>query len=191
MHAYEQIPLHLAGYAIAAWLILLHLWMLVKSNNAMEFFKKFPRNHTIGSILMAMGMIWFWFLIAPFNSPIETDLGEFNGFKSILLILVPIVTFLLITGVKEFLAVRGLGVLALMAAAPLLKAAFIEPATGKILVPIFAYMVLTIGLFCVGMPYLLRDAITWAIAETSRFKALAAAGLLYGIAVLACSIIWW
>ncbi|MFT5882242.1 MAG: hypothetical protein ACI9FG_000742 [Crocinitomicaceae bacterium] len=191
MHAYEDIPLNLAGYAIAVWLILLHLWMLVKSDEAMAFLKKFPRNQIAGAILMSIGMTWFWFLIVPFKSPIAMDLGEFNGAKKILLIAVPVVAYLMITGVKEFLAVRGLGIVSLMAAAPLLAAAWMEPATGRLLVPIFAYGMLTVGLFCVGMPYLLRDAITWAIASSGRFKALAFGGFAYGIAVLACSILWW
>ena len=191
MHPYEEIPLNLAGYALAAWLILSHLWMLVKSDEAMEFLKKFPRNQIAGAILMAIGMAWFWLLIVPFKSPIAMDLGEFNGAKMILLVAVPVVAYLMITGVKEFLAVRGLGVVSLMAAAPLLAAAWMEPATGRLLVPIFAYGMLTVGLFCVGMPYLLRDTITWAIASSTRFKALALGGFAYGIAVLACSIICW
>ena len=191
MHLYEDIPLNLAGYALAAWLILSHLWMLVKSDEAMAFLKKFPRNHIVGAILMAIGMAWFWLLIVPFKSPISMDLGEFNGAKTILLVAVPVVAYLMITNVKEFLAVRGLGVITLMAAAPLLAAAFMEPATGKLLVPIFAYGMLTVGLFCVGMPYLLRDAITWVIASSGRFKILAFSGFAYGIAVLACSILWW
>ncbi|MEO1857753.1 MAG: hypothetical protein ABGY95_10395 [Rubritalea sp.] len=191
MHPYEDIPLNLAGYALAAWLILSHLWMLVKSDEAMVFLKKFPRNQVAGAILMTIGMAWFWLLVSPFKSPIAMDLGEFNGAKRILLVAVPVVAYLMITGVKEFLAVRGLGVVALMAAAPLLAAAFMEPATGKLLVPIFAYGMLTVGLFCVGMPYLLRDAITWAIASPGRFKALAFGGLAYGVAVLVCSILWW
>ena len=75
MHPYEDIPLNLAGYALAAWLILSHLWMLVKSDEAMVFLKKFPRNQIAGAILMTIGMTWFWLLIVPFNSPIAMDLG--------------------------------------------------------------------------------------------------------------------
>ncbi len=191
MHPYETIPLNIAGYTLAAWLILSHLWMLVKADDAMDFLKKFPRNHTAGTILMAIGMLWFWLLVAPFKSPIAMDLGEFNGTKNILLVTVPVVAYLMITNVKEFLAVRGLGVVALMAAAPLLAAAFQEPATGKLLIPIFAYAMLTTGLFFVGMPYLMRDGITWATASAGRFKLLTLGGLGYGIAVLASTILWY
>lgn len=191
MHPYETIPLNAAGYALAAWLILSHLWMLLNTEKAMDFLKGFPRNYIAGAILMGVGMFWFWLLVLPFASPIAMDLGEFNGAKNILLIAVPVVAFLMITGVKEFLAVRGLGVVALMAAAPLLAAAFQEPATGKLLVPIFAYAMLTAGLFFVGMPYVMRDGISWATASAGRFKLLTLGGLAYGIAVLACSVLWY
>ena len=50
---------------------------------------------------------------------------------------------------------------------------------------------LTVGLFFVGMPYLMRDGIQWVTASASRFKGLVSLGLLYGVAVLACSILWY
>ena len=191
MHPYETIALSTAGYVLAAWLILSHLWMLVKSDEAIDFLKKFPRNNMAGTVLMSIGMLWFWLLVVPFDSPIAMDLGEFNAAKNILLAAVPICAFLMITRVREFLAVRGLGVVALMAAAPLLAAAWQEPATGKILIPIFAYAMLSAGLFFVGMPFVMRDGITWATASASRFKLLVLGGLAYGIAVLAATILWW
>ncbi|WP_018971164.1 hypothetical protein [Rubritalea marina] len=191
MHPYETISLSTAGYVLAAWLILSHLWMLTKSDQAISFLQTFPRNTMAGRILMAIGMIWFWLLVAPIGTPLEMDLGEFNGAKRILLIAVPAAAYLMITEVKEFLAVRGLGIVSLMAAAPLLAAAFQEPATGKLLIPLYAYGMLTAGLFFVGMPYLMRDGIQFATNSTARFKAFAAGGLLYGIGVLACSILWY
>ena len=190
MHPYETISLSSAGYILAAWLIISHLWMLVKADKAIAFLQKFPRNTFAGTILMAVGTLWFWLLVAPLGLPLEMDLGEFNGAKKILLILVPAAGFLMITEVKEFLAVRGLGVVCLMAAAPLLAAAFQEPATGKLLIPLFAYAMLTAGLFFIGMPYLMRDGIQLATATKGRFQALVAGGLVYGIATLACTILW-
>lgn len=194
MHPYEDIALSTTGWILGIIIIAFHLWMLLKSEDAKTFLKKFPRNYPLGIVLMAIGLFWFWLIVIPenvFKSPIAMDLGEFNGAKRILFIAVPIVGYLVIDRVKEFLAVRGLGVITLMAAAPLLASAWMEPATAQILVPIYAYLLLTAGLFCVGMPYLLRDVITWSTAKSSRFKSLAIAGLLYGTAILTSTILWW
>jgi len=194
MHAYEKISLHSAGYILALFIIGIHLWMILKQADAINFLKKFPRNVTIGRILMGVGMAWFWLLIVPrnfFPSPLEMDLQDFNSLKNLLFFAVPIVTYLIITECKEFIAVRGLGLCLLMAAAPLLAAAWQEPHIMKVLIPLYAYAMITKGLFMVGMPYLTRDLISWATASEERFKMLSYAGLAYGILVLLCAIIFW
>ena len=195
MHPYEKIPLSTAGYVLAAWLIGLHLWMLLKPVDSKEFFQKLPRNRYLGSWFMGIGMAWFWLLIAPDGlgifSKLQMDLGDFNRAKVYLRILVPIAAAGMIMHVKEFLAVRGLGLLALMAAAPLLYAAYLEPPTSRLLIPIFTYIRSFKGLFWVGMPYTMRDAITWATKNDARYKLLSLGGLGSGVAVLVCAVLWW
>ncbi len=195
MHPYEKIPLSTAGYVLAAWLIALHLWMLLKPEESKSFFQKLPRNRTLGPWVMGAGMLWFWLLILPDGfgalGKLNMDLGEFNNMKRIMVILVPAAAAGMILHVKEFLTVRGLGLLALMAAAPLLAAAFQEPPTSRLLVSIFAYIMIFSGLFWVGMPYTMRDAITWVTQTDTRYRLASIAGLTYGIAVLVCSILWW
>lgn len=195
MHLYEKIPLNTVGYVLAAWLIALHLWMLLKPEESKNFFIKLPRNRTLGPWLMGAGMLWFWLLVAPDGlgplSKLQMDLGEFNRAKNIMRILVPIAAAGMILHVKEFLAVRAIGLLALMAAAPLLYAAYLEPPASRLLIPIFAYGMIFKGLFWVGMPFLLRDAITWVTKTDSRYRLASLGGLGYGVAVLVCAILWW
>ncbi len=195
MHPYEKIPLNTAGYILAAWLICLHLWMLTKPADSKNFFIKLPRNKVIGPIVMGLGMAWFWLLVAPDGlgplSKLQMDLGDFNRAKGLLRILVPIAAAGMIMHVKEFLTVRAIGLLSLMAAAPLLYSAFLELPVSRLLVPIFAYAMIIKGLFWVGMPFVMRDTITWVTKTDSRYRIASLAGLAYGIAVLACSILWW
>ena len=61
----------------------------------------------------------------------------------------------------------------------------------RLLIPIFAYIMIFKGLFWVGMPYTMRDAITWATKNDARYKLLSLGGLGYGVAVLVCTIVWW
>ncbi|MGJ8678617.1 MAG: hypothetical protein ACSHX0_13980 [Akkermansiaceae bacterium] len=195
MHPYEKLPLNTVGYILAAWLICLHLWMLLKPVESKNFLIKLPRNSALAPWFMGIGMAWFWLLIAPdglgFLSKLQMDLGEFNSAKKILRIIVPIAAAGMILHVKEFLTVRAIGVIALMSAAPLLYSSFLEPSITRLLVPIFTYVMIIKGLFWVGMPYTMRDAITWVTKTEARYKSAALGGLIYGIAVLVCAILWW
>jgi hypothetical protein len=47
------------------------------------------------------------------------------------------------------------------------------------------------GLFYVGMPYLLRDAIQWVTADRNRLKLGAIAGTVYGLALVVCALFFW
>jgi len=151
MHAYEKISLSSAGLVLGACIIVIHLLMVLKPSGVMNYLKSFPRNYGVGRILMGLGMVWFWLLIIPdkfyFTSPISMDLQDFNSLKTILSLVVPLVAYLVITECKEFLAIRGLGLCLLMAAAPLLAAAWQEPHTLKFLMPLYAYVMITKGLF--------------------------------------------
>jgi len=195
MHPYERLPLFTTGIVLAVWLIAVHAYMLAKPTQAQEFLKRFPRNAFLGQILLGIGLAWFWLLIAPTGmgklSALTMDLGEFNGAKGILRLLVPAALVLVTISVRDFLAVRALGVVGLMAASPLLEAAFLKEPQSRLLIPIFAYAMLTASMFFVGMPYLFRDAVTWVTASKSRWTLAATAGLGYGVAVLACALAFW
>ena len=78
-----------------------------------------------------------------------------------------------------------------MAAAPILEAAFLKEPGSRLLLSLFAYVLLTKGMFWIGMPYTFRDAVTWATKTDGRWKGLAAGGLAYGIIVLAMSFTAW
>ncbi len=195
MHAYETLSLHTIGLILAAWLIGIHAVMLAKPAMVQGFLKKFPRNQMAGQVLLGIGLAWFWLLVAPVSSGIlgslAMDLGEFNNAKPLLRILVPVSLVLVTVSVRDFLAVRALGVVGLMAASPLLESAFLKDPSSRLLVPIFAYAMLTASLFWVGMPYLFRDAVTWVTADQKRWKLMSVAGLGYGVATLVCAVAFW
>lgn len=195
MHLYERLPLFGTGIALGIWLIAIHAFMLAKPETAQGFLKKFPRNHQLGQILLAIGLLWFWLLVAVPGKGIQhslaMDLGEFNGLKKYLRYVVPLSIIAVGIAIKEFLAVRALGLLGLMVAAPLFEAAFLKDPQSRLLIPIFTLGLVIASLYWVGMPYLFRDAVTWATATRSRWQGLSLAGLAYGIAVLACALLFW
>ncbi len=195
MHPYESLPLFGTGLVLAIGLIAIHSVMLFKPFETQDFLKRLPRNHFLGQIMLAIGLGWFWLLIAPEGmgklSALTMELGEFNNVKPILRIAVPAAIFLVAYSVRDFLAVRALGVLGLMIASPLLESAFLKDPASRLLVPIYAYTLLTLSLFWVGMPYLFRDAVTWVTADQKRWKIASAAGLAYGVATLVCALAFW
>ena len=195
MHPYQLLSLFTTGLVLAFWLIGIHALMLAKPPATQSFLKKFPRNEQLGQILMGLGLAWFWLLIAPDHlgklSALSMDLGEFNRAKGLLQIAVPISLVLVCRSIRDFLAVRALGLLGLMAAAPLLGSAFLKDPQSRLLIPIFAYVLLTAALFWVGMPYLFRDAVNWVTVNKKRWTLLSLAGLAYGIATLVCAFTFW
>lgn len=195
MHVYEKLPLFGTGLVLALAVIGISVYLLLKPQQATRLLKKFPRDHMAGQVLLGIGMVWFWLLIAPENlgflSALEMDLGEFNGAKKLLRIAVPVTFILVCVSVKEFLAVRALGLLGLMIAAPLLEAAFLKDPASKVLIPLFAYALIIKSMFWIGMPYTFRDAANWVTASHSRLRAGAGAGLIYGLAILTCALLFW
>ncbi len=195
MHPYEKLPLFAAGLILGVLLIVFHGLMLAKPDQVQRFLKRFPRNNTWGQILMGIGLGWFWLLIAPENlgvlSALVMDFGEFDAAKPVLRVLVPVTLVLVTMSVRDFLAVRALGVLGLMVAAPLLGAAFLKEPSSRLLVPIYAYAMITASLFWVGKPYLFRDVVTWITAEPRRWKLSALGGIVYGAATLLCALTYW
>ena len=194
-HPYEQIPLFTAGILLAIWLIGIHALMLAKPSQVQGYLKRFPRDPIAGQIILALGMAWFWLLVAPDGlgklSALQMDMGEFNKAKPLLRVLVPAAVVAVAMSVRDFLAVRALGLFSLMLAAPLLEAAFLKDPITRLLIPIFTYAMITASLFMVGTPYLFRDAVTWVSATRTRWNACALIGLAYGLATLVCAFLFW
>lgn len=198
VHPYEKLTLVQVGWPVAIYLIATHIFMLVKADFCKTWLNKLPRHYNAGVFVMGIGLAWFWLLVAPeknslvpFLSKLSMNLAEFNAMKPFLRIAVPLFFVGMCLYVREFLFVRGLGLVALMAAGPILQGGMFKDEPTRFLIPIFAYLILTVGMYCVGMPYLFRDTVKWVTAEHKRYSALVWAGLIYGIAVLACTLFIW
>lgn len=198
-HPYLLLSLQTVGIIVALYLLVTHLWMLLKPAQSQAFLGGAHRNDVAGYVTMAIGMLWFWLIVGPDGGgvlgKITMDLGEspggFNGLKPWLRLLIPIVLVGLCMFVKEYLFVRGLGLTMLMAAAPILGAAFQKDPTSRLLLVIFAYALIMKGLFFVGLPYMFRDAVTWARKSEGRWKACALGGVVYGALILICALAFW
>src|SRR2546430_12420263 len=176
-----HLSLQTAGIIAGAFLILISLPGLVKPD-LIGVAQRFPRSHVAGVVLLTICFIWTFWLVATIQ------MGEFSAFRRPLLIALPIGYGLALRFVDEFLAVRALGILCLLAAEPLLDAAFLRYETSRLLVTVFAYLLILAGLFWVTIPYLLRDQINWSARGTTRWRLLQGIALCYAVVILALAI---
>jgi hypothetical protein len=172
-----HLSLHTVGMIAGAFLILVGLIGLVKPDFA-NVVRQFPRSRVAGIVLLTICLAWTFWLLATIQ------MGEFASFRRPLLIALPIGYVLVLRFVDEFLAVRALGILCLLAAEPLLGAAFLRYETSRLLVTVFAYLLIVAGLFWVAIPYVLRDQINWIARSVFRWRCLHALILVYGGLIL-------
>lgn len=166
------------GIIVGALLVVAHLAALVRAEQTMKFAKEFPRNRPWGVALLLVCTVWSLFLVKCM------DMGEFFSWRQYVLMLVPVTFVLVVTFVPEFLSVRALGTLMLLAASPVLHAAFLKPQTSRLLLPVLAYAWIIAGMFFVGTPYVLRDWVNWLTQSAGRWKLAALGGAAYGVLML-------
>jgi hypothetical protein len=174
-----HLSLRTAGFIAGTFLLLASLPGLFRPGLMQPLVKQLPRSRIAGVVLLTLTLVWSFWLIATMQ------MGEFSSFRRPLLIALPIGYVLVMLFVDEFLAVRALGILCLLAAEPLLEAAFFRYETSRLLVTVFSYLLIVAGLFWVTMPYLLRDQINWSTRSTPRWRLLHGIALCYGAVILA------
>ena len=176
-----DLNLHIAGIAAGALLVLISLPGFIKPVATQTWLKRLPRSRVAGVLLLTVVLVWSFWLLATM------EMGEFSTFRKPLLIILPIGYVLVIRFVDEFLSVRALGILCLLAAEPLLEAAFFRYETSRLFLTVFAYLLVLAGLFWVTMPYLLRDQINWSAQSNARWHIVHGVVALHGAAILVCA----
>ena len=177
--------LQTVGLVTGLLLLALHCVALWRSRESLQLLKQFPRSRTMGTVLIALAAIWSFLLIRGM------DLGEFARLRNPMLGAIVVGALLAWKYVEEFLAVRAIGMLALLAAEPLLEAAFMRHETSRLLLVLLAYVWIINGLFWVGIPWIMRDQIAWLTSKMQRYRAAAWAGVLYSSALILCALFLW
>lgn len=179
------LTLQTVGLSVGLLLVAGHALALARTKDFQRWLRGFPRNRTAGIILLTIAALWTFGLVWVM------DLGEFGHLQRPALILIPVGYVLILQLLDEFLAVRSLGILMVLAGTPLLEAAFLEPQTSRLLVTFLAYAWATVGMFWVGMPYLLRNQIQWITARPRAWQAGVWAGIIYGVLLVICALVFY
>jgi hypothetical protein len=164
----------LPGFFLAA------LGVLLLFNNpvVVATLKALPRSSTGTLVFFGGGVLWFLFRVANMGDA-DRIIGSSNvpwviGFSAL-----GVLSF---KYVPDFLAVRGLCILTLLVATPLLDAAFMEydhPQRLFLVTAVFATVVA--ALYLAAVPYRLRDFFQWLFAAPERSRAFGVGLLVYGI----------
>ena len=180
-----SLTLETALLILGFFLVVSHSVALVLPGPTQSWLKTFPRSSFFGVVLLGIAAIWFYWLVS------SMDLGEFDKFRKALKIGTPIAAVLTGLYVQEFLAVRSLGMIVLLAAEALLEAAWLRPEMSRLWMVTLVYVWLTVALFWVGMPYTLRDQIAWVSASPGRWRGAAVFGIVYGAILLVVGLTLW
>jgi len=176
-------PLRTTALIVGLLLLIAHLLALWQGPRVRQWLAGFCRSRVAGIVLLTLAFVWTYWLLATM------DLGEITHLRKWFLLLLPVGYFLTMFFVDDFLSVRALAALLLLAADPLLCAAFLRPEGGRILLVLVAYAWIVAGLFWIGLPHLLRDQIQWVTASPGRWKLAAAGGAVYGAALVVLSLV--
>lgn len=156
------------------------LGLLLLSNSPMVIatLKALPRSPAATLIFFGGGVLWFLVLVAQMGDA-DRIIGNSNvpwvvGFAAL-----GVLSF---RYVPDFLAVRGISILILLAAWPLLQAAFMEYDHPQRLVMVTAvFVAVAAAIYLAAVPYRLRDFLLWLLERPGRARGFGAALLAYGI----------
>jgi len=175
---YSHFPLGQACLIAGLLLLAMGGVALARPEAVKAWLTALPRSKKWGFILLGAATAWAWYLI------LTIDLGEFSNWRTRLLIIIPIAALLTGRFVDELLTARALGMVALLAAEPLLESAFLRPELSRLFLVILAYVWIVAAMFWIGMPYVLRDQIRWITSFPVRFRGTAVLFALYGLTLL-------
>jgi hypothetical protein len=152
--------------------------LLLNSPVVVSTLKALPRSPAGALVLFGGGALWFLVWVANMGAA-DRIFGSSNvpwviGFAAL--------GALSFKYVPDFLAVRGLSVLILLAATPLLGAAFMEYShPQRLFMVTLVFVAVGAALYLAAVPYRLRDFFEWLFAAPARARALGAGLLAYGI----------
>ena len=128
--------------------------------------RKFPRSLPAGFFLMALGTLWFLWLVK------REPIADFEAFKPYMLAAFAGGGLATCIFVQDFLAVRGLAIVLLLVAKLMVDTG--RPHLGQtpwvLLIQAWAYVLVLAGIWLTVSPWRLRGFLNWATANEKRVK---------------------
>ena len=161
--------------AVSGALLLLNLPLVV------AMLKALPRSTMASLVLFGGGALWFLVLVANMS-----DADRIFGSSNVPWVIgFAVLGVLSLKYVPDFLAVRGLSVLILLAAWPLLRAAFMQyNVPQRLFMVTFVFAAIAAALYLAALPYRLRDFIQWLFVRPAQARVFGGGLLAYGLLLI-------
>jgi hypothetical protein len=142
--------------------------------------KRFPRSQRAAYLFFGVGAAWFLYAVWHLSA---ADFGDYRGYLFVAFAAIAVLSF---KCVPDFLAVRGLSAAILMAAMPLLDAAYMEyDKPQRLLMVTLVYVAIAFAIWLGGQPWRLRDFLTWLFTRPERTRAFGGLLTAYGLLLAA------
>jgi hypothetical protein len=157
-------------------LIFLGVPLLLGSSRAASALKSFPRSSAATYVFFGLGAACFLYRIWNLSA------ADFGDYRNLLFIGFAVIAALSFYCVPDFLAVRGLCVLVLVGAMPLLDAGYMFYDQKQIyFYKVLVYLSIVLAIWLGAQPWRLRDFFDWLFRVPGRSRALGGASLAYGL----------
>jgi len=156
----------------------IQLWALLKPDDFTKFARTFPRNETVGFILMGLGTAWFLYNLQ------NEAIADFAAYKKYMFLGFGAIGVLTCIFVRDFLAVRGLAVCMLLLAWFTLNRTRWADTPARLVLVIWAYIWVICGMWWTISPWRLRDILSWWTANSARLRLGSILQLALGVTVL-------
>jgi hypothetical protein len=153
-------------------------FVLAKPDSCREFARKFPRSEPCGWVLMLLATAWMlYYLRLESNS----DIAKMKPFLTVLFVALGLGACVFL---RDFLAVRGLAVVLLLAAKLVLDTQRWHDSPWRLVLAVMAYAWIFAGMWLTISPWRLRDMIEWVTETDERLRCVAGARVAGGLLLM-------
>jgi hypothetical protein len=145
-------------------------------NSVSSITKRLPRSRRFTLLAFGLGSIWFIYKVSHLGE------ADFGNHRNLLMGIFAIIAALSYFFVPDFLAVRGVCIIWLLAAMEMLSSAFgLYDVSSRLFLTVFAYLLIVLSIYLAVAPYRARDFLEWLFKRASRPKLFGAVLLAYGL----------
>ena len=155
-----------ATLGTAVVLLILGIVLFLDNPQVRKVAHSWPRSKNAAIAFMTIGGLWF------LNHVFNLEKADFGDYKHYLMVGFAAVGILSFKYLPDFLAVRGLGIIILLAAREVLAAAYMQEPTSRLWLVTLIYILITLTLYVGASPYRMRDFTNWLYEGNSRAKVL-------------------